>query len=119
MEAAAAEGVEAVVDTLPMVTLEAVSDASSSLSVSPRSKGGLIMGALSRKSNGSNPVPLPKKVTNNVQSSLQSEPASATNRCCNASAFRAAALCSNSAANLNKRRACNTNRSIKTIVKIK
>ena len=101
---------EAVVETLPRDTLEAVSDASSSLSVSPKSKGGFIIGAPSRKSKGSNPVPLPKNDTSKVQSCLQSDPARAIKKCCKASALRAAALCSSLAANLNKRRACKINR---------
>ena len=105
VEASASVAREAVVERLPIVTLEAVSDASSSLSVSPRSKGGLIAGAPSRKSKGSNPVPLPKKCTSRVQSSLQLDPTKATKRCCKASAFKAAALCSNSAASLNNRNA--------------
>ena len=105
VEASASVAREAVVETLPIVTLEAVSDASSSLSVSPRSKGGLIAGAPSRKSKGSNPVPLPKKCTSRVQSSLQLDPAKATKRCCKAAAFKAAALCSNSVASLNNRNA--------------
>ena len=100
---------EAVVETLPRETLEAVSDASSSLLVSGRSKGGFMIGVLSKKSKGSNPVPLPKNDTSKVQSSLQSDPARVMKRCCNASALRAAALCSSSAANLNKRRACKIN----------
>ena len=100
---------EAVVETLPRDALEAVSDASSSLSVSPESKGGFIIGAPSRKSKGSNPVPLPKNDTSKVQSCLQSDPARVIKWCCNASALRAAALCSSSAANLNKRRACKIN----------
>ena len=40
------------VETLPRDTLEAVSDASSSLSVSPKSKGSFIIGAPSKKSRG-------------------------------------------------------------------
>ena len=100
---------EAVVETLPRDTLEAVSDASSSLSVSPKSKGGFMMGAPSKKSKGSNPVPLLKNDTSKVQSCLQSDPARVMKRCCSASALRAAALCSSSAANLNKRRACKIN----------
>ena len=52
VEASASVAREAVVETLLIVTLEAVSDASSLLSVSPRSKGGLIAGAPSRKSKG-------------------------------------------------------------------
>ena len=71
MEASASVAREAVVETLPIVTLEAVSDASSSLSVSPRSKGGFIAGTPSRKLKGSTPIPLPKKCTSRVQSSLQ------------------------------------------------
>ena len=51
------EVVEAVVEALPNEILEA---ASSSLSVSPKSKGALMAGAASRKSNGSKPVPFPK-----------------------------------------------------------
>ena len=39
---------EAVVETLLRDTLEAVSDASSSLSVSPKSKGGFMIGAPSK-----------------------------------------------------------------------
>ena len=100
---------EAVVETLPRDALEAVSDASSLLSVSPKSKGGFIIGAPSRKSKVSNPVPLPKNETSKVQSCLQSDPARAIKRCCNASALRAAALCSSSVANLNKHRACKIN----------
>ena len=98
------------VETLPRETLKAVSDASSSLSVSPKSKGGFMIGALSKKSKRSNPVPLPKNDTSKVQSSLQSDPARAMKRCCNASALRAAALCSSSAANLNNQRACKNER---------
>ena len=97
------------VETLPRETLEAVSDASSSLSVSPKSKGGFMIRAPSKKLKGSNPVPLPKNDTSKVQSSLQSDPARVMKRCCNASALRAAALCSSSVANLNNRRACKMN----------
>ena len=112
VEASASVAREAGVETLLIVTLEAVSGASSSLSVSPRSEGGLIAGAPSRKSKGSNPVPLPKKCTNRVQSSLQLDPAKATKRCCKAWAFKAAALCSNSAANPNN---CNAYKETKKI----
>ena len=97
------------VETLPRDTLEAVSDASSSLSVSPKSKGGFIIGAPSKKSKGSNPVPLPKNDTSKVQSCLQSDPSRAIERCCNASALRAVALCSSLVANLNRRRASKIN----------
>ena len=100
---------EAVVETIPRDTLEAVSDASSSLSVSLKSKGGFIIGVPSRKSKESNPVPLPKNNTSKVQSCLQSDPARVIKRCCNASALRAVALCSSSVANLNRRRACKIN----------
>ena len=100
---------EAVVETLLRDTLKAVSDASSSLSVSSKSKGGFMIGALSKKSKGSNPVPLPKNNTSKVQNCLQSDPARVMKRCCSALALRAAALCSSSAANLNKRRACKIN----------
>ena len=109
MEETGVGWVEAVVETLPRDTLKAVSDSSSSLSVSPKSKGGFIIGAPSRKSKGSNPVPLPKNDTSKVQSCLQSDPVRVIKRCCNASALRAGALCSNSVANLNKRRACKIN----------
>ena len=109
MEETGVGWVEAVVETLPRDTLEAVSDASSSLSVSAKTKGGLIIGAPSRKSKGSNPVPLPQNDTSKVQSCLQSDPARAIKRCCNALALRAAALCSSSLANLNKCRACKIN----------
>ena len=96
------EAAEAVVDTLPSVVLEALS---SSLSVSPKSKGALMAGAASRKSNGSNPVPLPKNWTRSVHNSLQSDPAKAMNKCWRASAWSAEALCSSSAANRESRRA--------------
>ena len=99
------EVVEAVVDVLPRETLEA---ASSSLSVSPRSSGALMAGAESKKSKGSKPVPFPKNCTNKVQSSLQSEPAKAINRCWRASALSAEALCSSSAARRKSLRACKT-----------
>ena len=93
---------EVVVETLPRDTLEAVSDASSSLLVSPKSKGGFMIGALSKKSKRSNPVPLPKNDMSKVRSCLQSDPARAMKRYCSASALRAAVLCSSSVANLNK-----------------
>ena len=99
------EVVEAVVDVLPRETLEA---ASSSLSVSPKSSGALMAGAESKKSKGSKPVPFPKNCTNKVQSSLQSEPARAINRCWRASALSAEALCSSSAARRKSLRACKT-----------
>ena len=97
------------VETLPRDTLEAVSDAFSLLSMSPKSKGGFMIGAPSKKSKGSNPVPLPKNDTSNVQSCLQSDPTRVMKRCCSALALRAAALCSSLVANLNKRRACKIN----------
>lgn len=105
LEVDASASKEAVVETLPIVTLEAASEASSSLSVSVRSRGRLIAGAPSRNSKGSNPVPFPKKWTSKVHSSLQSEPARAIKRCCNASPFKAAALDSSLAASRNNRRA--------------
>ena len=92
-------------DTLPRVVLEALS---SSLSVSPKSKGALMAGAASRKSNGSNLVPLPKNWTRSVHNSLQSDPARAINKCWRASARSAEALCSSSAANRKSRRAYRT-----------
>ena len=101
------------VETLPRDTLEAVSDASSSLSVSPKSKGGFMIGAPSKKLKGSNPVPLPKNDTSKVQSSLQSDHARAMKRCCSALALRASALCSSLAANRNKQRACKINDMLK------
>ena len=52
MEETGVGWVEAVVETLQRDTLEAVSDASSSLSVSPKSKGGFSTGVPSRKSKG-------------------------------------------------------------------
>ena len=94
LDVEASASMEAVVETLPIVTLEAASEVSSSLSVSVSSNGRLIAGAPSRNSKGSNPVPFPKKWTNKVHSSLQSEPARAMKRCCNASPFKAAALVS-------------------------
>ena len=71
------------VEVLPRVALEAASDcpSASSLSMSPRSRGGFMAGAASRKSNGSKPVPLLKNETKSVHSSLQSLPAKARNRC--------------------------------------
>ena len=105
LEVDASASKEAVMETLPIVTLEAASEASSSLSVSVRSRGHLIAGAPSRNSKGSNPVPFLKKWTSKVHSSLQSEPARAIKRCCNASPFKAAALDSSLAASQNNRRA--------------
>ena len=55
LEEDASTSKEAVVETLPIVTLEAVSEASSSLSVFVRSSGRFIAGAPSRNSKGSNP----------------------------------------------------------------
>ena len=57
-----------------------------------------MIGAASIKLNGSTSVPLPKKVTNKVKSSLVSVPARAIVRCCKASFLSAAALPSSSAA---------------------
>ena len=101
------EVVEAVVDTLPREILEA---ALSSLSVSHRSNGALMAGAASKKLKGSKPVPFPKNWTKRVQSSLQSNPANATNKCWRASALSAEALCSSSAASRKSLKDCKIKR---------
>ena len=89
-----------------LVRVEAVSSppSSDSDSVSVRSKGHLMIGAASRKLKGSTSVPLPKKVTNRVKSSLVSDPARAMVRNCKASFLSAAAFPSSSAASRKRRR---------------
>ena len=59
---------EAVVETLPRDTLEAVSDASSSLSVSPKSKGGFITGAGHCLENQRDQIQYPYRRTTQVRS---------------------------------------------------
>ena len=67
-------------------------------SVSVKSKGHFMIGAACMKLKGSMSVPLPKKVTRRVKSSLVSDTARAMVRCCKPSFLSAAALPSNSAA---------------------
>ena len=67
-------------------------------------QGRFMTDAASIKLNGSTSVPLPKKVTNKVKSSLVLVPARAIVRCCKASFLSAAALPSNSAASGKRQR---------------
>ena len=71
------------------VAVEVVEEASlvsSSVSVSVRSRGGLILGAPSKKPKGSTPVSFPKNVVRRVNNSLHLDPARAIVICCRASA---------------------------------
>ena len=72
-------------------------------SVSVKSKGRFMISAASMKLKGSMSVPLPKKVTRRVKSSLVSDPARAMVRCCKPSFLSAAAFPSNSAASRKRR----------------
>ena len=63
-----------------------------------------MIGAASRKLKGSTSVPLPKKVTNRVKSSLVSDPARAMVRNYKPSFLSAAAFPSNSAASPKRQR---------------
>ena len=75
----------------------------SSDSVSVKSKGHFMIGAACMKLKGSMSVPLPKKVTRRVKSSLVSDPARAMVRCCKPSFLSAATFPSNSAASRKRR----------------
>ena len=60
---------------------KSATEASSSLSVSTKSNGFLMVGATSRNSKGSLLDPLPKNRVNRFHNSLQSVPAIAMNKC--------------------------------------
>ena len=88
------------------VLVEAVSSppSSDSDSVSVRSRGHFMISAASMKLKGSTSVPLPKKVTNRVKSSLVLDPARVMVRCCKASFLSAAAFPSSLAASRKRQR---------------
>ena len=100
-----AEALAVELATVATEVVESASEASSSLSISTKSSGFLMVGAVSRNSNGSASVPFPKNMVNKDHNSRQSVPAMAMNKCCRASCFNAAALALSSAERRNKRKA--------------
>ena len=84
---------------------ESATEASSSLSVSTKSSGFLMVGAASRNSKGSWLDPLLKNKVSRFHNSLQSVPAIVMNKCWRASCLRAMAFPSSSAERRKSRRA--------------